>query len=251
VLEFRDVSFSYGQKAVLRHISAQIAPQKITCVLGKNASGKSTLFQLAAGLLGGYGGEILLDGRALGAFKPKERARHISILPQWRAIPQLTAAQLVAHGRYPHLGPRHVLTQEDQEKIRQAMERTDTAALAQAYLSALSGGQRQRVYLAMVIAQDAEIILLDEPTTYLDIEVQHGLLAIVRELKRQGKTVVMTLHDLALALEYSDALLLLEQGRLLASGATQEVLASRKIEAAFRVGIYGTENGYVVRPAHE
>lgn len=225
----------YPGKEILHNISATIPQGKITALIGPNGSGKTTLLGAITGKLPVLSGGILYQGKPPSAFSPKAFARLVAVLPQVRSVPALQARELVAHGRYPHLGFGRRLTPKDEALITQAMERTHTLSMASTPLSRLSGGERQRVYLAMTLAQDTEILLLDEPTTYLDIGQKYELMELISQCSAWGKTVVLVLHDLPLAFSYSHQVLLLEEGRITCQGTPDQVFSSGRLETAFSV----------------
>lgn len=226
MIELRHVTAGYPGHLVLEDVSLTLPSGKITALIGPNGCGKTTLLRAACGLLPLAGGQIFFGGRELGQFRRREFARLVALLPQTRDVPAIRAEQLVAHGRYPHLSFGRDLTKADREKIAWAMEVTGTAALGDKELTQLSGGERQRVYLAMTLAQDTEILYLDEPTTYLDIGQKYEMLDLVRQVNRLGKTVVMVLHDLPLAFSYSHQVAVLEKGAAAAQGEARQVFLS-------------------------
>lgn len=239
----------YTDTPVLHDISLHIPAGSITALIGPNGCGKTTLLRTLCGLLSPSGGGITIDGKALSQFCRKELAQKVAILPQTRDIPALSVETLVQHGRYPHLGMSRKLTQKDLQAVADALEKTDMTALSQCPLRELSGGQRQRAYVAMALAQDAEIILLDEPTTHLDLGRQFELLSLIQSLQKDGKTVIMVLHDLEHALRYCDRLVLLENGRLVQSGTPEELLQSGALAQVFDITIQRAGDGYLFRPA--
>ena len=226
MIELKRVAAGYPGHPVLKDVSLTFQTGKITSLIGPNGCGKSTLLRAACGLLPLSGGQVLYNGRELGRFGRKEFARLVSILPQTRDVPAIRAGQLVAHGRYPHLGFGRDLAKADREKIAWAMEVTGTAPLA---LAAGELGKflfRQRVYLAMTLAQDTDILFLDEPTTYLDIAQKYEVMELIRQINSLGKTVVMVLHDLPLAFSYSHQVAVLEKGAAAAQGEARQVFLS-------------------------
>ncbi len=235
MLELRGIAAGYGGTPVLREVSFTVPKGSLTALIGPNGCGKTTLLRAAARQLPLLAGEILLDGRPVSSYGRTEFARKASFMPQVRSVPAITAGALVAHGRFPHLGFSRRLRPEDRAAVQAAMEATGVADWANRDLRALSGGERQRVYLAMALAQDTDLILLDEPTTYLDPGRQFELLDLIASLPGRGKTVVMVLHDLSHALRYSTQLLLLEQGRLVQRGTPEELYAGGQLDRVFGI----------------
>ena len=228
MLKLQHLTAGYGEKTILHDISLDFPPGTVTAILGPNGCGKSTLLKAAAGLLPLSGGEVLA---------PEPRARHIAYLPQSRTVPEMTVRQLVLHGRFPWLGWPRIYRAEDQAAADDALRRLGIAELANLPLSALSGGTRQKCYLAMALAQGADTLLLDEPTSFLDIGCQLDLMALGRELADQGKAVAVVLHDLPLALGHGDRVAVLENGHLLALGAPEEIWSSGILDQTFGVRV--------------
>ncbi|MDY3692210.1 MAG: ABC transporter ATP-binding protein [Dysosmobacter sp.] len=235
MLELRGIAAGYGGTPVLREVSFTVPKGSLTALIGPNGCGKTTLLRAAARQLPLLAGEILLDGRPVSSYGRTEFARKAAFMPQVRSVPAITAGALVAHGRFPHLGFSRRLRPEDRAAVQAAMEATGVADWANRDLRALSGGERQRVYLAMALAQDTDLILLDEPTTYLDPGRQFELLDLIASLPGRGKTVVMVLHDLSHALRYSTQLVLLEQGRLVQRGTPEELYAGGQLDRVFGI----------------
>lgn len=235
MLELRGIAAGYGGTPVLREVSFTVPKGSLTALIGPNGCGKTTLLRAAARQLPLLAGEILLGGRPVSSYGRTEFARKAAFMPQVRSVPAITAGALVAHGRFPHLGFSRRLRPEDRAAVQAAMEATGVADWANRDLRALSGGERQRVYLAMALAQDTDLILLDEPTTYLDPGRQFELLDLIASLPGRGKTVVMVLHDLSHALRYSTQLLLLEQGRLVQQGTPEELYAGGQLDRVFSI----------------
>lgn len=235
MLEFRGVTAGYGGAAAVREIAFTAPKGEMTTLVGPNGCGKTTLLRTAARQLPPLAGEVLLAGRPLGDYGRRELARTVAVLPQVREVPAITVRGLVSHGRFPHLGLGRRMRPADREAVDRAMEETDVARWAHRDLRSLSGGERQRVYLAMALAQDTELLLLDEPTTYLDMGVQFALLELIQRVRRGGKTVVMVLHDLSHALRYSQRIVLLERGRLVCCAPPEALLESGEIDRVFGV----------------
>ena len=230
--ELQNVTAGYGEKTVLHDISLAFPPGTVTAVLGPNGCGKSTLLKAAAGLLPIGAGRVLCPG---------PRARSIAYLPQSRTLPEMTAGQLVLHGRFPWLRWPRRYRPEDLAAARAAMDRLGIADLAERPLSELSGGTRQKVYLAMALAQEAKTLLLDEPTSFLDVGCQLEFLALCRSLAAEGRAVVLVLHDLGLALSHADRVAVLDAGRLGALGTPEEVHRSGILDRTFGVEVLKLE----------
>ena len=237
-IEVRDVTFSYGKEPFIEGLSAAFPHGAVTSVVGPNGCGKSTMIKLVDGLLCPQAGEVRIDGAATLSLKAKERARRVAVLAQASRPPAMTVEALVACGRYPYQAHQGRLSREDREQVERALVLANVARFRAHELRRLSGGERQRAFIAMTLAQDTDLIVLDEPTTYLDIRACHETMELVRRLNVEaGKTVVMVIHDLDLALRYSDCLLVMERGRAAASGTVEEVLETGAIERAFGVSI--------------
>ena len=245
MIRISHLSAGYGEKTVLQDLTFSIEPGSVTTLVGPNGCGKTTLLRALTGQLSQTAGEISICGKEIAAYSRKELARTVALLPQTRNTPDLTVEALVEHGRYPHLGFSRRLSEKDRQIVARAMEQTDVAHLARMPLGELSGGQQQRAYIAMALAQDAQIIALDEPTAHLDLQHQFELLELVRRLQAAGKTVVLVLHDLDHALRCSDRLVLLQQGRLVQWGTPRTLLDSGALEQVFHIRIRETEGGYL------
>lgn len=224
MIELRRVRAGYCGEEILHGVDLFVREREIVSFVGPNGCGKTTLLKSLCGILPLMGGQVRLAGKELGQYGRKELARRVSFLPQVRDIPAIGVENFVAHGRYPHLSFGRNLSGEDRERIEWALEETGTADLRRKELPALSGGERQRVYLAMTLCQDTDILLLDEPTTYLDIGQKYEMMERIRKIYEMGKTVVMVLHDLSFAFAYSHRVAAMERGRLLAFGTPEETV---------------------------
>lgn len=236
---------SYEGEEILHGIDTCFPTGKISVIMGPNGSGKSTTLRSLVRLVPEVSGEITLDGTALDKLSPQALARRVAYLPQGRNVPDITVERLVMHGRFPYLSYPRRYRREDRIKVRQALEWVGLSDLAERRMAKLSGGQRQKAYLAMALAQDTEVILMDEPTTYLDIRNQFELLERTRLLSESGKTVIMILHDFEAALRFADHVVLMADGRILTTGSAREVLGSDAVKQAFGVSVrfYETEDG--------
>jgi iron complex transport system ATP-binding protein len=220
------VSFAYGRHEVLRGLDCELAEGQITAIVGANASGKSTLLRAMARLIAPQSGSVLLDGTPITKLPTREVARRVGFLPQAPVAPEgLTVGDLVARGRYPHQRLGRPQSAHDRERIDWALDATDTSALRERPLDQLSGGQRQRVWIAMVLAQDTPVLLLDEPTTYLDLAHQLEVLDLLAELnERDGRTIALVLHDLNQACRYAHVLVAMRAGEVYAAGPPAEIV---------------------------
>ncbi|MBX8486909.1 Fe(3+) dicitrate ABC transporter ATP-binding protein FecE [Pseudomonas cichorii] len=238
ILQAQQLDIGYGDTRIVQALSFSPPPGKVTALIGPNGCGKSTLLKAFARILTPQSGTLSLDGQAYAQLSPRELARKIAFLPQVLPIPEgVSVRQLVAYGRSPHNSLWGRLSGADRSSVDQALQRMELEALAERSLSDLSGGQRQRAWLAMVLAQDAAIVLLDEPTTYLDISHQVELLDLMRQLSAEGKTVITVLHDINQACRYADHLAVMQAGRLVASGAPDEVLDAELVSQVFDVQV--------------
>lgn len=233
-LAARDLTLAYERRTVSTDLSVAVPDGSFTAIIGPNACGKSTLLRALARVLRPRAGEVVLDGRALGEYRSKEVARVVGLLPQSSEAPDgITVADLVSRGRFPHQRLVRQWTAEDDDAVWQALEATGTDSLADRLVAELSGGQRQRVWVAMALAQQAEILLLDEPTTFLDIAHQIELLDLFTQLHRQGRTIVAVLHDLNHAARYATHLVVMKDGEVVASGAPSSIMTAELVREVF------------------
>lgn len=231
----KNVSFSYGKQSFIEGLSCELPDGRITGLLGANGSGKSTIMRLCAGLLRPNAGRIDIDGRGIRDFSPKELAREAAFLPQARPVPALSVRTLAANGRFPYLGITRKLSREDETAVDRALEITGLRGMADRELRTLSGGERQKAYMAMLIAQEARHMLLDEPTTYLDVGHQLELMELMGKMKKLGRCVVMVMHDIDLAMQYCDDVLVVKDGSIIYGGPAETLAYSGAIEAAYGV----------------
>jgi iron complex transport system ATP-binding protein len=237
VIELNKVTFAYEKQPVLRDISLKISSGEMLGIIGPNSSGKSTLLRLMAGILRPAAGNVLIDGRDISRLSRREAARLVSFVPQETpASFPFSVFEIVLMGRTPHVPALSFERETDFQIAREALDSTDTLSLRERFLDELSGGERQLVIIARSLAQEAQIMLFDEPTTFLDMRHQVQIFEIITRLNRnQGRTVVMVSHDLNLASIYCDRLVLLSDGKVAADGTPGEVLSSPVLQETFRV----------------
>ncbi|MFS0704469.1 ABC transporter ATP-binding protein [Cellulomonas sp. 179-A 9B4 NHS] len=234
-LAVEQATIGYDDRVVVHDLSLAVPPGKVTIVVGANACGKSTLLRAMARLLRTRSGRVLLDGIPITDVPSREVATVLGLLPQTPVAPEgIAVADLVGRGRYPHQGWLRRWTAEDDAIVEEALRATDTLELADRPVDELSGGQRQRVWIAMALAQRTDVLLLDEPTTFLDVAHQVEVLDLLTDLNRQrGTTVVMVLHDLNLAARYADHLVAVRAGRLYAQGDPADVVTEEMVRDVF------------------
>ena len=234
-LQVENVTLGYGDRTVVDSLDLAVPPGRITAIVGANACGKSTLLRALARLLPPRCGRVVLDGHDLHRLPTKQVARTLGLLPQSPIAPEgIVVADLVSRGRNPHQGMLTRWSAQDDAAVADALRITDTLELADRSVDELSGGQRQRVWLAMALAQHTDILLLDEPTTFLDVSHQVDVLDLLTDLNLQrGTTIVMVLHDLNLAARYADHLIAVCAGRVHAAGRPEDVLTSEVVREVF------------------
>ena len=243
MLEIKNICAGYDKKRVISDISFEVERGSVISVIGPNGCGKSTLMRSIAGIIDIYNGETVIDGEPAEKLGRLGVARKISYLAQGKSVPDMTVGQMVLHGRFPHLSYPRRYSKRDREIARDAMSAVGVLELEGCPMNSLSGGMRQNAYIAMALAQDSDYILLDEPTTYLDASHQMTLMDMLCGLSKRGKGIVAVLHDIPLALGYSDKILLMHEGRVLCFGSPDEVLDSGMIEKVLGLAVSRDENG--------
>lgn len=247
MIELSQVAVGFGKQRVLQDVSAVFPEGCLTSVLGVNGCGKSTLLKTVLGMVPLEKGAVRIDGQSLEGLSRNALARKLAYLSQGRNTPDMTVEQLVLHGRFPHLSYPRRYTHRDREIAREAMERLGIGELASKPLPTLSGGMRQNAYIAMALTQETDYILLDEPTTYLDIPHQLSLMGTLRTLADGGKGIVAVTHDLQMAFTFSDRILLLKDGAVAAAGTPEELCRHDLVEQTLGVSLEPSGNGYVCR----
>ncbi|GHI98535.1 ABC transporter ATP-binding protein [Streptomyces olivaceus] len=233
-LTAREITLRYGDRVVSTRLSLDVPDGSFTAVVGPNACGKSTLLRALVRLLRPTEGQVVLDGREVGSYPSKELARQVGFLPQDPLAPDdIKVRQLVSRGRFPHrtlLSPR---SEQDESAVREAMAAAEVTELADRPVQELSGGQRQRVWIAMALAQETPYLLLDEPTSFLDITHQYQLLHLLARLRDQGRTVVAVLHDINQACRFADHLVAMRDGKVVAEGSPGDIVDAALIKDVF------------------
>ncbi|WP_120003902.1 ABC transporter ATP-binding protein [Nesterenkonia muleiensis] len=248
-LAAQGLTAGYDQRTVLSELNLRIPDGSFTVIIGPNACGKSTLLRSLARLIRPSAGEVLLDGSAITSLPTKQLARAVGLLPQSSVAPEgITVTDLVSRGRHPHQSLLKRWGREDEAAVRQALEVTGTAELATRSVDELSGGQRQRTWIAMALAQQTPILLLDEPTTYLDIAHQIEVLELCTQLQRQGRTLVAVLHDLNQALRYATHLVAMRSGEIIAQGTPEQIGTAELVQEVFGVAARVIDDPETGRP---
>lgn len=228
------ITVGYGQKTILRDLSVDVPAGSLTMIIGPNGCGKSTLLSAFARILKPRSGTISLHGADVHSFGAKQLAQQLSLLPQSTITPPgIQVSELVARGRYPYQRLLHQWSEDDERAVVEAMEATATTALAGQYVDEISGGQRQRVWLAMLLAQQTDVMLLDEPTSFLDIAHQYDLLELLKTLHQSGKTQVAVVHDLNQAARYASHLIVMKGGAVVQTGAPHDVVTEEMVREVF------------------
>ncbi len=246
MIKTENISFFYGKKQVLKDISLEFEKGKLYAVIGPNGSGKTTLLHLLARLHKPIG-TLTLDGENHDNIPRRDFAKRLALLPQERSIPDMTAFDLVSAGRYPYLDISRRLGEQDLVAVKKAMTATNTEQFANNSLKKLSGGERQRAYIAMLMAQATPYVLLDEPTSHLDISHAFEVMELLSKMRNDGKCVIAVLHDLSLALKYADEVIVLQNGDVRATGAPSDIVNGGYIESVFGVRYRGEPSFEMVR----
>lgn len=244
MLELKNVSAGYGDQKVLDNVSVSFEKGRLTAIIGKNGCGKSTLLKTALGLLPAGSGEVLVDGENIVKLKRNDIAKKVSYLSQGRNVPDMTVGQLVLHGRFPYLDYPRRYTMKDKEIAGNAMEKMGISHLADKPIYTLSGGMRQSAYIAMALAQDTDFIFLDEPTTYLDITNQIELMRNLRILAENGKGIITVLHDLPMAFNFSDEIVVMSDGRVVQSNTPSAIASCDAVYNLFGVKIKESDGNF-------
>lgn len=245
MLEIKNASAGYENVEIVHGINLEIPDGKITTIIGNNGCGKSTLLKSIVGFLPLLQGDIQLNGTSLPTLDSNERAKRIAYLSQSKNIPDITVQRLVLHGRFPYLHYPRRYQEADYKIADNAMKQMGIEQLADQTLAELSGGMRQKTYIAMALAQQAPLIVMDEPTTYLDIAQQIKFAEIIKQLSDQGKTLVLVLHDILMALKLSDHIAVMQDGKIVQCGTPDEILESGILEELYGVSVQKikTDNG--------
>ena len=241
IIELVDVCAGYDGRKVLEQLSLKVFPGQITVLAGPNGCGKSTLLKTICALLKVSDGNVYIDGKLQCTYTTMELARKVAYLPQKRNVPEITVEKMVLHGRFPYLKYPKRYRKEDVEIAETALKLVDMQDYGLESVRNLSGGMQQKVYIAQAVAQDTPIILLDEPTNFLDIAYQMRIMGLARTLADSGKAVVMVLHDIALALKTADYMVVMENGKIAAQGTPQDVFKSGVLHKVYKVDIKSVE----------
>ncbi|MBS7008815.1 ABC transporter ATP-binding protein [Anaerostipes sp.] len=236
-IQVRNITVSYEKTIVIPKLNLNIPEGKITVVVGANGCGKSTMIKTVAGILRPDKGEILINGNQIRKQAPKETAKQMAVLPQSPQVPEgLLVKELVAYGRFPYQKPVGGLSEHDHQVIRWAMEATGIEELKDRRADFLSGGQRQRAFIAMALAQETEILILDEPTTYLDMSHQLEILSLLKELnQKNGTTIVMVIHEINHASRFADHIIGMKEGNMVFEGAPADVITEENLKQLYGI----------------
>lgn len=234
-LEVKNAYIGYDKRNIIDNISLSLEANKVTIIIGANGSGKSTLLKSLSRLLRPHKGEVLLDNNKLLSYKPKDLAKILGLLPQTQVVPEgIKVIDLIMRARYPYRKFLSGITKDDEEAVKEAIKLMNIETIADRNIDELSGGQRQRVWIAMSLAQQTDILLLDEPTTYLDIAYQVEILETLCKINQEkGITIVMVLHDLNLSARYADNIIAMKKGKVVSQGKVEKILNKNLIKEVF------------------
>ncbi len=235
MIEAQNINFSYGKNEILKNISLKFEKGKLYAVIGPNGCGKTTLIKLLSRINSCKGGKLSIDGQEYQYVKRKKFSQKVAFLPQGRNVPNMTVYDLVSCGRFPYLTLTRRLSTEDEKNINSALMATNTKDFAEKSLKKLSGGERQRVYIAMLLAQTSSYLLLDEPTTYLDISAKFDVMNLLCDIKNNGKCVIAVIHDIDLALKYADEIILMKDGSIVSKTIPSKIVQNGIIESVFGI----------------
>ncbi len=237
MIEFQNIYARYGKREILHGVNLSVPAGQVTTLIGSNGSGKSTLLRALLGLVPKSGGDILYDGVSMEGMSAAEVARKIAYLPQGKNMPDISAGRMALHGRFPYLHYPRKYREQDFIIAQEAMRQMGILELAHKQMAELSGGMRQKVYIAMALTQQAPVIVMDEPTTYLDIGEQLKFARMVKQLAQSGKTVLLVLHDILLAFRISHRIAAMQYGKILQCGTSEEMLASNIADRLYGVSV--------------
>jgi len=237
MLELKAVSAGYEKEKIITDFSVKLKKGELVSIIGANGSGKTTLLKTVLGFIKPFSGEIMVDGISVSEAKRQQIAKKIAYLPQGKNVPDMTVEQMVLHGRFPHLSYPRRYSRKDYLIVKDAIEKMGLSGLEKKPLTSLSGGMRQKAYIAMCLTQDVDYIVLDEPTTYLDIAHSLELMGILKQLTREGKSIITVMHDLTLAFSFSDKILLLNDGKPALYDDTKTVAESDVVKNVFGVKV--------------
>lgn len=237
MVEIKSLSFSYGKAPVLNGISAEFKKGKLYGIIGPNGCGKSTLLKLISGILRADNGSIILENKDINTISRNTISQKIGLMPQIRPTPDMQVFDYVMCGRFPYRTDKTNTPEKDKQITLDALKHTNTEDFATRRINELSGGERQRVYLALLLAQNTDLVLCDEPTTYLDIKGNLWVMNILNRMKEQGKCVIAVLHDLSSALRLCDELILMDEGRIIDNGTPENLISNKSIDKVFGVKV--------------